>query len=325
MATSTLPRKVLLIGLGLENITKSSGVPSGCGAAPHAIWLIALLLCGVCGCAQWSNEKTVDRDTNLLPPRQLNPDSVLIETVLVRFPQTATAELDELWRLCNEGITDLELRQRLDKNGLRAGVILGELPPLIRAQLDNTAHRQTTDALEAAGLAADVDNKTRRLQCRAGRRKDLLVKPELSETLTVLSTLDGKHVTGETFERATVLFDLRVMPHGDGSATVELTPEVQHGDHRQTFVHSDFGTRPEMRRGMQSWSQLKITAKLRPRQVLLVSSTSPSKALGSAFFVSKTAEHAEERVVLLVRLSETRLDDLFAPDVVEQAHAMAER
>ena len=277
------------------------------------------------GCAQWSNEKTVEHTSDFLPRRQLGPDNVLIETVLVRFPQSASTKVDELWKLCNEGIIDFDVRQRLDRNGLRAGVIIGELPPLVRAQMEETAHKRSTDTLESAGLAADVDNQGRQLQCRAGRRKDLLVKPELTDPLTVLSTRDGKHVTGDIFERATVLFDLRAMPHGDGSATVELTPEVQHGAHRQIFVHSDFGTRPEMRRGMQNWTELKIAAKLQPRQMLMVSSTSPPKALGSAFFVSKTAEQTEEHVVLLVYLAETQLDDLFAPEAVEQAHASAER
>ena len=287
-----------------------------------------LLLCCVCGCASWTGEKnkTSPDASSLLPTRQLNPDSVVLETVLVRFPTELTAELeDQVWRLSYEGIADIALRQRLDQNGLRAGVIMGELPPLIRQQLEQTAEKQKTDAMEHAGLAADVDNRMRRLQCRAGRRKDLLVKPELSEPLTVLSTRDGRHVSGETYDRAIVLFDLRVLPHGDGSATINLIPEVQHGEQLQTFVHTEFGTRPEMRRGAQSWSELKISAKLTAGQVLVVSSTSPPKALGNSFFVSRTAEQTEERVFLLVRLAESQLDDLFAPEIVEQAHAMAER
>ncbi len=277
------------------------------------------------GCATWSKEKSSNREVNLLPPRQLNPDSLLIETVLVRFPTGSEEELSNLWRLSNEGIAELNLRQRLDKNGLRAGVILGELPQLIRDQLDETAKKQTTDALEHAGLAADVDNKMRQLQCRAGRRKDLLVKPDILDPLIVLSTRDGKHVNGETFERATLLFELRTIPHGDGSATIELTPEVQHGEHRQTFVSTEFGVRPEMRRGLHRWEELTISAKLTPGQILLVASTLPPKALGQAFFVSKTADHSEEHVLLLVRLAESQLDDLFAPEIVEQAHAMSER
>ncbi len=285
----------------------------------------ALLNSTVSGCASWSTEKKPERETSLLPPRQLNPDSVLVETVFVRFPQAAAPDLAEIWNSTNESLLDIELRRRLDQNGLRVGLIVGELPWVIRQQLESTGAKQTTDALEHVGLAADVDNKMRKLQCRAGRRKDLLVKPELVDPLTVITMRDDKHVIGETFERATVLFDLRAVPHGDGTATIELTPEIQHGDHRQTFRRNDFGVLPEMSRGLHVWNDLRIVAKLQPGQILLVASTAPAKALGSAFFVSKTAENLDEHVLLLLRLGETQLDELFAPEIVEQAHAMAER
>lgn len=251
---------------------------------------------------------------------------MIIETVLVRFPVEMAAELErEVWQLSNEGIVDIAVRRLLDQNGLRAGVIYGELPAVIRQQLDRTANEQKTNALEHAGLAADVDNRMRRLLCRAGRPKELLIKPELPEALTVISTRDGQHLSGETFQRPAILLDLRVAPHGDGSATVSLIPQVQHGDHRQMFVHSDLGTRPEMRRGLQTWNELKMSAKVAAGQILVVSCSSPPKALGNAFFVSKTAENSEDRVLLLVRLAESQLDDLFAPEIVAQAQAMAER
>ncbi len=291
----------------------------------------ALLACGL-GCASWTRESSSEAEagagllkSNLLSARSKNPDSVIIETVLVRFPASSTEDLEEVWRLCNETFADLPLRQRLDLNGLRCGVIMGELPSIIRTQIEETSNRQTTDAIEHAGLATDVDNRMRRLQCRAGRRKDLLVKPDVTGPLTVLTTRDGKHVCGETYQRATVLFDLRANPHGDGSATIELTPEIQHGEHRQVFVTSEFGTRPEMRRALQNWSEMKISARLAPGQILVLSSTSPAKALGSTFFVTQNADHTDERVMLLVRLAESQLDDLFAPEIVEQARAMAER
>jgi hypothetical protein len=196
---------------------------------------------------------------------------------------------------------------------------------VIREQLQTTAARQATDALEHAGLAADVDNKMRQLQCRSGRRKDLIVKHELSEPLTVLTIRDGQSVSGETYSKASVLFDLRAVPHGDGRATIELTPEIQHGEHRQTFVSTEFGVRPEMRRAQQVWKELKMEVKLNPGQVLVVSSTMPPKSLGSAFFVAKTADQSEERVLLLLRLAETQLDELFAPEAVERSRTMAER
>lgn len=293
---------------------------------PGLILLCALAQCAFSGCARWyPRGAEVEHESPLVPARHLNPDSVMIETVLVRFPATTVDKLSDIWRQCNESVFDIEIRQRLDQNGLRAGIVMGELPRVVRDQLAATGAKQNTDALEHAGLASDVDNMMRQLQCRAGRRKDLIVKRELSDPLTVLSTQDGKHVTGETYEQPSVLFDLRAIPHGDGRATLELTPEIQHGHHRQAFVGTEFGVRPEIRRGVRAFPELKIQAKLSPGQVLLVSSTMPPKALGQAFFVSSAADRSTEHVLLLVRLAETQLDELFAPEAIEQAHTMAER
>jgi hypothetical protein len=243
----------------------------------------------------------------------------------VRFPLSKVEEVEELWQATDETCFDIQSRELHAKNGLRAGVIIGELPRLIREQIAHTAELQSSDALEHAGLAADVDNKMRKMQCRAGRRKDLIVRPEVAEPLTVLTSLDGRTVSGETFTQPTVLFDLRAYPHADGTATVELTPEIQHGLHRQAFVGNDFGVlRPEMRRDYQAYRDLSIRINLQPGQVLMVSCTQPAKALGQAFFRTNTVDKTREHVILLLRLSETQLDELFAPQEIDQAKAMAE-
>ncbi len=285
--------------------------------------LAALTPCWL-GCAHWSKEH--DKTPNPLltaPHRTL--DSVVLDSVLVRFPLSKVDELESLWDAADESVFDIGARELHAKNGLRAGVVIGELPRLIREQMRHTSELQSTDALEHAGLAADVDNKMRKLQCRAGRRKDLIVRPEVAEPLTVLTTLDGKSVSGETYSQPTVLFDLRALPQGDGSATVELTPEIQHGMHRQAFVGNEFGAlRPELRRDYRAWRELTIRAKLQPGQVLMVSCTEPAKALGRAFFRTNTVDKTQEHVILLLRLSETQLDELFAPQEITQAKAMAE-
>lgn len=275
------------------------------------------------GCAQWSRDRELDPQAGLPPPRQ-SLDSVALDTVLVRFPYADGARLDEVWQDVNESVFDIELRERLDENGLRAGILIGELPQLIREQIELTSELQAKDALEHAGLAADVDSKMHRLRSRAGRRKELIVRRELSEPLTVIMKRDGE-ICGDTFEHPTVLFDLRTIPHGDRQATVELTPEIQHGQLTQAFVTTEFGVRPESKRQQEIWRELKISTKLRPGDILMLSATFPPKALGAAFFTTETADKTQEHVILLVRLAETQLDALFSPDEVEQAHAMTER
>jgi hypothetical protein len=285
------------------------------------IFSYALLLSG---CAQWAGEYNNPESQPKLPALQLAPDCVTVETVLVRFPLESEVDLQNLWTQADESVLDIELRRRLDKNGMRAGIILGELPEAIRRQLLRTSQEQLTDALEYAGLAADVDNKMRKLQCRAGRRKDFIVRREVAEPLTVISSLDGR-VFGETFQSPTVLFDLRVKPHANGQATIELTPEIQHGEQRQSYVSTEFGVRPEMRRSQTAWQELAIHARLSQGQVLMVAGTLPPKAIGRALFMTKTADQSDEHVVLLVRLAATQLDELFMPEILEQAHALTER
>jgi hypothetical protein len=58
---------------------------------------------------------------------------------------------------------------------------------------------------------------------------------------------------------------------------------------------------------------------------LVVSSTMPPKSVGEAFFVSQTAQKTKDHVLLLIRVAETQLDDLFAPELVEQARTLTER
>lgn len=279
---------------------------------------------GLGGCAQWAPDSDND-GRNVLPPPQKSLDSVLIESVLVRFPTSQLDDLEPIWWSVDESQVNLETRKLLDKNGLRAGLLIGEIPKVIRDQIELTSEKQSRDALEHAGLAADVDNKMRQLQCRAGRRKDLVVRRELHEPLTVLTTLDGETVSGDTYFDPTVLFELKALPHGDGRATIELTPEIQHGQHRQSYVSTEFGVRPELKRAQQTWRDLSIKLKMKPGEVLVLAGTRPAKALGRAFFITRTADQSEEHVVLLLRLAGTRLDELFAPDEVEQASAMAER
>ena len=59
--------------------------------------------------------------------------------------------------------------------------------------------------------------------------------------------------------------------------------------------------------------------------VLIVAATMPPKAIGKALFVTETAEQTQEHVILLVRLAATHMDELFAPEIIEQAHALTER
>ena len=65
------------------------------------------------------------------------------------------------------------------------------------------------------------------------------------------------------------------------------------------------------------FDRLRLDAKLTPGQVLLVSNTAEIKGPGESFF-AETANGTVERTLLVVRVAQTQLDDLFTPE-----HALA--
>jgi hypothetical protein len=294
---------------------------------PSWRWVVSCcaIVSSLFGCAQWSKDSTTEAKPLLAQPK-MSPDSVVVETVIIRFPSERSEALDDLWSTVDESVFDVELRRKLAENGIRGGVLIGELPLGVRARMEQLANISRTDPLEQANLAADVKSTTNRMQCRAGRRKEVHVRREVSQPLVVLTSKEGR-VEGANYDQPALLFDLRSIPHGDGQATLRLIPEIQHGEERKAFVRSDFGLRPEMSRARKAWDELAMSVKLRPGQIIALSCNGEPKSsnLGKAFFVTHTAEQTDERVLLLIKLAETQLDDLFAPEGVAAAQVVAER
>ncbi len=278
------------------------------------------------GCAHWTSRTTETEPAKApLPSLKLRPDAIVVETTVIRVPPHAVEQLPAIWKSVDETILDIQQRHQLERNGLRVGMLVGQFPDLLRQHLGDHTGDEASGTLEVAGLASDADSLARRLQCRAGRRKELVIRSEISDPINVFTSLDGKHVSGETFHRATTLFDLRAIPSPDGSARLTLTPEVHHGELRQSYVSNDFGVRPELRREQEIWKDLTIDAMMREGQVLIIASSQPPRSIGKAFFISNNADRGHDHLILAVRLAETQLDDLFKPEEVAQATILSEQ
>jgi len=280
---------------------------------------------GLVGCVQLSKDSKKGAEVLLSQPK-MSPDSVVVETVIVRFPKEQSEALDQLWSTIDESVFEVSLRRKLIDNGVRGGILIGEIPASVRARMLELSDSAKTDTMEQADLAADVRSSMNRLQCRAGRRKELPVRRELSQPLVVLSNQDGR-IEGASYEKPSMVFDLRTVPHGDGQATLKLTPEIQHGEERKALVRSEMGMRYEMSRERKTWDDVALSVKLSPGQILVLSCNGEPKSsnLGKAFFVTQTAEQTEERVLVLIKLAATQLDELFAPEGVAAAQVVAER
>lgn len=287
-------------------------------------WLWFSLALLLSGCAHWSKEQQAAADKPaLLKPPKLAPDTVVIEAVLIRFPEERAAELADVWSVVDESVVDIGVRRELAANGLQCGMLVGEMPQVIRDRLKELAADDPGNSLERLGLAAEVSSDTQRLHCHAGRRKDLSLRPGLTETLTIVHTHDDI-IQGNTYTQPRLLMDLRAMPLGDGRARLKMTPEIEHGESEEVFVSNPNAQLSKTRRKAQRWDYLAMESTIAPGQFFLCTLSDPPRGLGQALFSTRTSERTTERVLLVIRLMSTQLDELFAPDEVEAARLAAQ-
>lgn len=305
-----------------------AGAVIGCQLAGSCMRLLSALCLSLIGlsmgCAHMSPEQVADKP--VLSPPKMSPDTVIVHAVMIRFPEEQAAQLAECWRVVDESVIDIKTRRELYANGLQCGVLVGEMPQVIRARLKELNSPSAGNSLERMGLAAEVISDTQRLHCHAGRRKELAVRPGLSEPITVLHVRDGQ-IQGNTYTSPRVLLDLRATPLGNGSARLKMTPEIQHGDPIETVRLSPNKTAhlPDVHQRQQVWDYLAMETTLQPGQYFFCTLTDPPRGLGQAMFSTRTTERTTERVLLIVQMVTNPLDDLFAPEEIEAARLASQR
>jgi hypothetical protein len=238
----------------------------------------------------------------------MSSDTVVLEIAFVRLAGDALAGQEELWRQIDEQQLPPEVRRAMHDNGLRAGVVSSQLPPLLRKLLADKA-----DPLAAAGAHGDVTASQRQLQSRAGKRGVILTGAKRDELTLLLS--QGGVLTGAKFQDAQCLFAVKTFPKGDGRVSLELVPEVEHGQPKQKWVGQDGAFHVEAAKDHKVVDNLKMELTLSPGDVLVVTCSPARIGLGKQFFADGAAD---EQKVLLIRLAQTQYDDLFAPEKLPQ-------
>jgi hypothetical protein len=282
------------------------------------------LFVGMClGCGHWLPivDRTQKPEPSLPKPR-VSPDAVAVDIVFLRLPMVQEGDLEAAWQSVNEQAIDIKMRRSLDANGIRAGVIQGTLPIPVQRWIDENEKRLKTDVLEQVNVMADVASDTRRLVCRAGKRKEIIVRPVKPGTLVLMHN-DGQG-KGRSFEQASLVLEMKALPKPDGTAEIKLVPETQHGPSEPSFVGQDFAWRREYRRAAEVWEEATVQTTLSRGQILMITGTVEPRALGDAYFWTDTMENKRQRVVLLIRLANTQLDDLFDPEKTKEALRAAE-
>lgn len=270
---------------------------------------LSLVLAG--GCAPWQKQPMAD-PAQLLRPAAASPESVTLEIFFARAPWADPQLNGPLWERIDEQQFSPELRRRLAGNGLRAGLIGGQVPAELAALMHLT-DEQPRQQLEQRDVSLEGEPAVRRrlLQLRSGKRGEILasgIYPSLP-----LLVFDEGQVRGRTYEKAQGLFAVTATPRPDRRVELVLTPELHHGEARQQWSGStrDGIIQLEMARPKETFPDLELKTLLAPGQMLVVSCL-PDRpgSLGHHFFHDESGR-GEEQKVLIIRLVKSQPGELF--------------
>lgn len=257
------------------------------------------------GCSSW---REMPVNTFELPAVRLAPDGFALQVTFVRLPTGEDAFDIELWKEVDEQAVEQEMRQRLNENGFRCGLVGAQLPAALRALLDKKDQNSTLEATSQREI--DSLSQNRQINTRSGKRSEIVTGALQDEMIVLYRDANKNKVIGKTFQQAQPILATKCYANGDGGVEIYLTPEIQYGQPKKQWIAGDGTFHLLSARDREVYSKLEIKASLVAGQTLLISSTAESKGVGHNFFVD-TAHGDPQQKLLLVRLSQTQRDDLF--------------
>jgi hypothetical protein len=252
----------------------------------------------------------------------MSPDSVVMEVQFVRVPANQPFGDEELWRDIDEQCVATSVRRAMAQNGFRCGLIGLQVPDAVRALLEKNDHEGPSEAADPPLDEGVRQGQSRRIHCRPGHRNRILTCRQ-RDHLVALFQEDGI-VRGNPYEGAQCLITMRCFPQGDGSVQLQLIPEIEHGPMRQRWIPGDGADwRLDADRDRKAFNSLAIVATLTPGQTLLLTCCPEMRgSLGYVFFTDDQEGTPQHRFVL-IRVAQSQLDVLFAPQLAEGAEGAA--
>ncbi|MDZ4818112.1 MAG: hypothetical protein SGJ20_03970 [Planctomycetota bacterium] len=255
-----------------------------------------------------------------LSPVKLAPDAVKLEVTNARFAYDETELHQQIWEQIDEMQIPVDVRRALSENGLRVGVISGELP----RSIESLIARESAAPADSGDLLASPETQTteRRttIHARAGQRSVLLTSGIYEEKPLFIH--DGSQLSGATYSQAQGLFAINAAPQGDGRVRLKLQPEVQHGQSRQNFIAEEGAIRAQSARAKLTFDRLAAELDLSPGQTLVLGCRlGQPLSLGHFMFTDSTSGQTMQKLSL-VRVQECKYNDMF---VLDDAPAIGKR
>lgn len=274
----------------------------------------ALLLASLaaCGCTPLDVPLT-----EILPRHRMSPQAVALDILSVSPRDEETAE--SIWRQVDEQQLGADERRRLEQAGFRVGLISGQMPVELERALGITA--TPDDPLLPQAIASDDETaaQVRHMQLRVGGdHHGTILAGGAHEELPLLTTRQGQggpELSGQTYRQAQGEFRVAARQLDDGRVSLELTPELVHGDVAMQYTATDGVLRPQPGRPRLTFDDLKCAMPLSAGQMLVIGPAAGRRgALGQAFLSQEVSGRPRQKL-LVVRLAQTQYDALFNAEI----------
>ena len=220
-----------------------------------------------------------------------------------------------LWQELDEQHFPPEVRRELGGRGFRVGLTGGQVPVTLSRLLDLKGKaapgtKGTTARLETVDSEPGV--LWRHMPLRTGRRGEIHAS-RTYQKVPVLETDALGHLGGRDYPQAVGVLAVKAYPESDGRVRLDVVPELHFGEVKQRFVGDQGMWRLEAGKARRPFDDLAFSATLTPGHMLVISSL-PNRtgSLGHYFLTQDSSGDLEQRLLVL-RLSQTQHDDLFAP------------
>ena len=233
--------------------------------------------------------------------------TIPLEVMFVRCGADDRQLRETIWEHVDEQTIADDRRRALNANGLRVGVVTGELPAEFADRL--AASSPAAGAADVAGI--DPGRSRRLLQLLPGRRSELVTATRLP-TLVLMEQCAGE-VHGATFHEATPLLALEAWPAADGRVRVEAVPEIKHGPVEKTWAGEDGMFRLEAGQRRHRMDHLAIDVTLPAGSMLLIGCAGePAATVGDGLLREHDdGDRAQVRLIAIRPIARS-LDPAFA-------------
>jgi len=247
-----------------------------------------------------------------LKPVHMSADAVALEVFFVRFPLGEAEPNGPLWAEVDEMHLPGEVRQRLARNGLRVGLVGGQVPASL-VKLMELKDKPAAQPRSLENRVVDLEHEPhvvrRHMELRPGVLADV-VASDIQEELSVL-LCGAAGVEGEIFNSAQAVFVIRAHPERDGRVRIRVVPEVQHGENKLRYVGTQGVLRIEPGRAKRAFDDLAVEGVLAPGHMLILSTLlDPPGSLGRRFFTQNVDGEVQQKL-MVIRLAQTQHDELF--------------